>query len=115
MFFTLLIVFWEGCEVCEKEFRREKGLKILNKENKMGYKETVITKSVCYENDNPVFGESVTNITVNDEAGGGFIVLTQNDEDSTGKLKFDKGELLYIAEIAEKMLKEYEKNSKTDL
>ena len=82
----------------------------------MKYKETTLVKSVCAENDNPCFGESSTQICIEDESAGGYITLTQEPDDSDKQtLKFDIEELKMITEIAEKMLAEYDKNTKSDL
>lgn len=45
----------------------------------------VLSLSVYRQGDNPVFGETVTRVTLEDEAGGLFFILEQED----GKLRFD--------------------------
>ena len=71
---------------------------------------TSITTSVHHEEDNPVFGESSTHITIDDEAGGPFIVLKQcHDYIKPGEVRLDMNELELICKVARKMVKNYPK------
>jgi hypothetical protein len=59
----------------------------------MKYKQTIIAISVHAEGVNPIFGEGVTHVRLNDEAGGYFIELQQSDDTSeNGVVKFDPAE-----------------------
>jgi hypothetical protein len=59
----------------------------------MKYKQTIIAISVHAEGVNPIFGEGVTHVQLNDEAGGYFIELRQCDDTSeNGVVKFDPAE-----------------------
>ena len=65
--------------------------------------------SVHREGDNPVFGETVTIVTLDDEAGGPFIRLEQiHDSIEPGKLILDLEELELCLKAARKLLKGYE-------
>jgi hypothetical protein len=57
---------------------------------------------------NPVFGDEIITITIDDEAAGGFIVLTQNEQ----TIKIDPDELQLITKTAMKMLANYKKHEK---
>ena len=71
------------------------------------YKTVPLKYSMFYEKDNPVFGESATHISIEDEAGGGYIVLEQFPDDGPQKLKFDLPELEELLRIANKLMSEY--------
>lgn len=45
----------------------------------------ILSLSVYRQGDNPVFGETVTKVILDDEAAGLFFILEQED----GKLRFD--------------------------
>jgi hypothetical protein len=55
---------------------------------------------------NPIFGDNITTITIEDEACGGYIVLTQNEQ----TIRVDPDELQLIAKTAMKMLAQYKKH-----
>jgi hypothetical protein len=57
---------------------------------------------------NPIFGEDITTITIDDDATGGFIVLSQNEQ----TIKIDPDELQLITKTAMKMLANYKKHEK---
>ena len=59
----------------------------------MNYKQTILTISVHPVGENPVFGERATHVSLTDDAGGHYIVLTQcNDDIEKGIVKFDPDE-----------------------
>jgi hypothetical protein len=55
---------------------------------------------------NPIFGDDITTITIDDDAAGGYIVLSQNEQ----TIKIDPDELQLIAKTAMKMLANYKKH-----
>ena len=55
---------------------------------------------------NPIFGEGVVTVTIDDEAAGGYIVLTQEEQ----TIKVDLEELQIITKTAMKMLAAYKKH-----
>lgn len=55
---------------------------------------------------NPIFGEGIVTITVDDAAAGGYIVLTQDEQ----TIKVDPDELQLIAKTARKLLAQYKKH-----
>lgn len=73
------------------------------------YKTVPLKYSMFYEKDNPVFGESATHISIDDEAGGGYIVLEQFSDDGTQKLRLNLNELKELLRIANKLMSEYNK------
>lgn len=64
---------------------------------------TVLSVAVHYDNQNPVFGEGRTLVEVDDESGGAFIKLSQEDV----TLRFDIEELERILEVAKDLVKSY--------
>ena len=67
----------------------------------MGIKVTPIAVSVHRDEDNPVFGEGATHVSIDDDAGGPFIVLEQQaDALAIGKLRFDIEELEAVTKAA---------------
>ena len=70
------------------------------------YITSIISTVVHMDDRNPIFGEGVTTITIDDEAGGGYIVLTQDDQ----TIKVDPDELQLITKTAMKMLAAYKKH-----
>ena len=71
-------------------------------------KATPITTAVHFAEDNPIFGESSTHVTIDDEAGGPFIILKQcHDYIKPGEVRLDMEELELICKVARKMVKAY--------
>ena len=70
------------------------------------YITSIISTVVHMDDRNPIFGEGVTTITIDDEAAGGYIVLTQDDQ----TIKLDLEELQLITKTAMKMLTQYKKH-----
>ena len=73
------------------------------------YKTVPLKYSMFYEKDNPVFGESATHISIDDEVGGSYIVLEQFPDDGQQKLRLDIDELKQILSVANKLMSEYNK------
>lgn len=75
------------------------------------FKQVTLRKSVFKAKDNPVFGESATYVTIEDEAGGAFISLSQSSDDGKEQeVKFDgPEELNFVASVAEELMEEYKK------
>ena len=74
------------------------------------YNAIPIKYSVFPDNSNPIFGEGTTHVEIDDEAAGGFIVLTQFPDEGEQKIRLDIAELEKIIEIAKNMMAEYEKH-----
>lgn len=54
------------------------------------YKKTTLTIAVHAENENPVFGETSTHVSIEDLSGGPFIKIKQcNDEIENGTISFN--------------------------
>jgi hypothetical protein len=70
------------------------------------YTTSIISTVVHLDDRNPIFGDDIITITIDDEAAGGFIVLTQNEQ----TIKIDPDELQLITKTAMKMLANYKKH-----
>ena len=69
------------------------------------YKTTILRVAVPREEENPVFGEGNTYVSVDDEAAGPFIVLEQeNDLPTPGAMRLDYEEFLAVAEAAKMLM-----------
>lgn len=69
------------------------------------YKKTILTISVHPEGDNPVFSECATHVSIDDLAGGPFLVFKQcRDDTDNGKIIVDFEEFDAIID-AVKLLK----------
>lgn len=65
---------------------------------------SMITQVNCfYSGYNPIFHESVTEIKIDDEAGGPYITMKQTRDDNESVLKFDIDELEYVFAEAKKL------------
>jgi hypothetical protein len=64
----------------------------------------MITCSIHPEGTNPIYGEGVTTIKIDDESCGGFIVLSQE----TGTVSVTIDELQHIARVAKEMIDAYD-------
>lgn len=74
------------------------------------YKKTILTVAIHPEDVNPVFGESSTHISVQDDGGGPFIRLFQcNDETENGTVKLDLQELELVFEAAKELVSQFPK------
>jgi len=65
---------------------------------------TIIEISIHDKDANPIFGEGVTRVKLEDEAGGGFIVLKQDCAEI--RLNIDKLEEIYFA--ARELMEQYD-------
>jgi len=70
------------------------------------YITSVVSTVVHMDDRNPVFGEDIITVTIDDETCGGFIVLTQNEQ----TIRVDPEELQLIAKTAMRMLAKYKKH-----
>ena len=69
------------------------------------YATTTLKVAVHREDVNPVFGEGVTYVIVDDEAGGPFLVIEQHDDDvRPGTVRFDYEEFLAVSEAAKTLM-----------
>ena len=72
---------------------------------------TPLKVSVHRRGDNPVYGERVIKVTVDDEGGGPFIVLESNEGMEDG-LRIDMDELEAVTAAARKLIAGVENNEK---
>ena len=69
------------------------------------FKTTITQVSIHREDANPIFGEGNTYVSVEDEAGGPFLVI-RNDSDEHGinSIRIDYDEFLAVAEAAKMLM-----------
>lgn len=68
------------------------------------YKKTILTISVHPEGDNPVFSEAATHVSIDDHAGGPFLIIRQSRDDTdNGKIIVDFKEFDAIAEAVQQL------------
>jgi len=69
------------------------------------YETTILQVAVHREDVNPIFGEGVTYVRVDDEAGGPFLTIEQHDDESkNGTIRIDYQEFLAVAEAAKTLM-----------
>ena len=71
------------------------------------YSQTTTSIAVHLSGDNPIFGESVISVSLDDEAAGPFIVLRQPNTASEIKLDYDQ--LLLVVDAAKMLMDGVEK------
>jgi len=72
-------------------------------------KTKIISVSVYHGDDNPVFGESVTIVSVDDEAAGPFIKISQLDPNGeSGELRFDLEDLKEVYKQAKMLMSQFD-------
>lgn len=67
---------------------------------------TVTEVSIHATVQNPIFGEFVTKVRLDDEAAGAFIVVSQSRDDGLSELRLDYEELVEITEAAKRMMEQ---------
>jgi hypothetical protein len=78
----------------------------------MKYKSTIIRISIHPENVNPVYGEGVTHVHIQDEAAGPFLTLSQVGEEKFECVRIDMEELEMITAEAKKLIGQFPKGKK---
>jgi hypothetical protein len=68
------------------------------------YVTTIIKVAIHREEENPVFGEGNTFVSIDDEAAGPFIIIEQDDYESNKNIRIDYEELLAINEAAKMLM-----------
>lgn len=67
---------------------------------------TVTEVSIHAKGQNPIFGEFVTKVRLDDEAAGPFLVISQSRDDGLSELRLDYEELVEITEAAKRMMEQ---------
>lgn len=68
------------------------------------YTKTILTISVHLTSENPVFGENTTHVSLDDDAGGMYLKLTQcNDDSTSGEIKLDLDQWDTINKVVEEL------------
>ena len=78
----------------------------------MKYKSTIIRIAIHPENVNPVYGEGVTHVHIQDEAAGPFLTLSQIGEEKLECVRVDMDELEMITAEAKKLIGQFPKEKK---
>ena len=78
---------------------------------KLKLKTTVIKSSVHMHNENPIFGYGAIHVSIDDDVGGGYIVLEQFPDTGTQRLALDLEELELVLKTARKMLGKYDESN----
>ena len=78
----------------------------------MKYKSTIIRIAIHPEYVNPVYGEGVTHVHIQDEGAGPFFTLSQVGEEKLKCIKTDIEELELIAAEAKKLIGQFPKEKK---
>ena len=68
---------------------------------------TTLTVSVHQPDTNPMYGLVSTHVSIDDEGGGGYVVLQQHDDVcEPGKIRLDLEELEEIVEVARALMRQ---------
>ena len=78
----------------------------------MKYKSTIIRISIHPENVNPVYGEGVTHVSIQDEGAGPFLELSQEGDEKLKCIQIVIEELELIAAEAKKLIGQFPKGKK---
>jgi hypothetical protein len=69
------------------------------------YKTTILQVSIHLEDANPIFGEGNTYVSIDDESGGPFLTIEQQDDSNKpGKVQMDYEEFMAVAEAAKMLM-----------
>ncbi len=72
------------------------------------YIETPITVAVHLKAHNPIYGEQVTTVTVDDESEGPFIIIKQNTYKGLPEIRLNMDELEAVVIAARKLIAAHE-------
>lgn len=71
-------------------------------------KAMVMEKSIYPAGQSPVYGEDVLRIRVDDEAVGGFLVISQSTDDGFKEIKMTVQELCLLYQHGREMMQDYD-------
>jgi hypothetical protein len=74
---------------------------------------TPIKFAIHRQGDNPIFGEQVITIAIEDETGGPFFVVESNQASGDG-LRIDDDELDMLVKASRRLKAEFERSTKED-
>ena len=72
------------------------------------YLTTPISVAVHLKAHSPIFGDQVTTVTVDDEAGGPFLVIKQSTDSGMAELRMDMEELEAVVVAARSLIAAHE-------
>ena len=74
----------------------------------MNYKTTITSIAVHINDESPIFGESTTQVRIDDDAAGVYIVIDQSgsDDPETGIVKLNPEELPVIMDVVRRLLEQ---------
>ena len=67
---------------------------------------TVTEVSIHAKGQNPIFGEFVTKVRLDDEAAGAFVVVSQSRDDELSELRLNYEEIVEITEAAKWLMEQ---------
>ena len=67
--------------------------------------EEIITQVVVVNEGEAIYHESATTVSIDDEAAGEFVIVSQGDEHAVNKIKIDTHEWPHIRRAINKMIK----------
>lgn len=75
--------------------------------NDMTYKMIPVSHAMYKEGDNPIFGDSSIRISVDDEAAGPFVRISQCNDDHSGEILLNFDEIAPLFEVLGKVHREW--------
>lgn len=74
-----------------------------------GVKTVPIAYSIYKEGDNPVFGNSVTEVKIEDDAAGVYLTISQCNDDHEGSIKLEFDEAAQLCSLIMQLRQEWDK------
>ena len=69
----------------------------------MSYKTVPVKYSIYADDDNPIFGNSVLSVSIEDEAAGPYIEIEQVSDENHGKIIFDLDQIDALVDLLKKL------------
>lgn len=73
------------------------------------FKIVPVAYSIYKDGDNPVFGNSVTKVEIEDDAAGAFITISQCNDEHEGSIKLDFDEAAQLCSLIMQLRQEWDK------
>lgn len=74
----------------------------------MNYKTVPVKYNIYEENDNPVFGNSVLSVSIEDDAAGPYIEIEQCREENNGKVLVEMDQIDALVNLLHKLKSKWE-------
>lgn len=69
----------------------------------MSYKTVPVRYNICKDDDNPIFGNSVLTVSIEDEAAGPYIEVLQCSEENHGKILIEMDQVDELVNLLQKL------------